>query len=383
MKVVNGGDWFDRYGDMMPQSDAAVEQEPLFIQASSLKERDIEPMEWLIGSMIPANTVTLLSGDGGTGKSLLALNLAISVASGGKLPWLNMKPQQGRALYIGAEDDVKEMHRRINDMIWTRPEISWDDIEDLHLASLASRDALLASLDPRTGILTPSELWTRIMTKIEAERPRVVVLDTLADLYPGNENDRAQARQFIGQLRKAAVDFETTIVLLSHPSLSGMASGTGTSGNTAWNNSVRSRLYMQRVKDDGYEPDKSARKLTVMKSNYGETGTEILMNYDSGYFVAQKVEDSLDKQAIEAKAERVFLQLLDEFTKAGMFLSPAPSAQNGAAVKFANSNGHQGITKKQFRAAQDRLQLAGKIWIGTRGPASRQQQYIVKGSKPE
>jgi len=191
----------------MPQSDAAVEQEPLFIQASSLKERDIEPMEWLIGSMIPANTVTLLSGDGGTGKSLLALNLAISVASGGKLSWLNMKPQQGPALYIGAEDDVKEMHRRINDMIWTRPEISWDDIEELHLASLASRDALLASLDPRTGILTPSELWTRILTKIEAERPRVVILDTLADLYPGNENDRAQARQFIGQLRKAAVDF--------------------------------------------------------------------------------------------------------------------------------------------------------------------------------
>jgi hypothetical protein len=107
------------------------------------------------------------------------------------------------------------------------------------------------------------------------------------------------------------------------------------------------------------------------------------MNYDSGYFVAQKVEDSLDKQAIEAKAERVFLSLLDDFTSAGMFLSPAPSAQNGAAVKFANSNGHQGITKKQFRAAQDRLQLAGKIWIGTRGPASRQQQYIVKGSKPE
>lgn len=384
MKVANNVDWFNQYGDMMPDREPAqVDDEPLFTQASTLKDRDIVPMEWLVNMLIPANTVTLLSGDGGTGKSLLALNLAISVASGGKLPWLNMKPQQGPALYVGAEDDINEMHRRINDMIWLRPEISWNDIEDLHLASLASRDALLSSLDPRTGILTPSPLWYKILDKIQAERPRVVILDTLADLYPGNENDRAQARQFIGQLRKAAVDHGTTIVLLSHPSLSGMASGSGTSGNTAWNNSVRSRLYMQRVKEDGYEADKSLRKLTVMKSNYGETGTEILMNYDEGFFVAKKVEDSLDKQAIEAKAERVFLQLLDQFTKAGMFLSPAPSAQNGAAVKFASSSDHQGITKKQFRAAQDRLQLAGKIWIGTRGPASRQQQYIVKGSKPE
>jgi hypothetical protein len=52
--------------------------------------------EWLVADMIPMNTVTLLYGDGGTGKSLLALQLAVSTALG-RL-WLNRVPIIGRKI---------------------------------------------------------------------------------------------------------------------------------------------------------------------------------------------------------------------------------------------------------------------------------------------
>ena len=61
-------------------------------------------------------------------------------------------------------------------------------------------------------------------------------------------------------------------MLLAHPSLTGMNTGTGTSGSTAWNNSVRSRLYLDRVRESGIEPDPDARVLRTMKSNYGPVG---------------------------------------------------------------------------------------------------------------
>jgi len=378
MKVVhgNGGDWVNNYNALLDSPQA--EQEPLFTSADTLKERELVPLNWLINSMIPSGTVTLLSGDGGSGKSLLALNLAISVASGGKLKWLNYTPEQGSALYIGAEDDMNEIHRRINRMTMNNFDLAYADLADLHIASLANRDALLSIVDPKTNTLYPSPLYQQIVTKVDAERPSLVVLDTLADLFPANENDRASARQFIGQLRKMAVDFDTTVVLLSHPSLSGMASGSGTSGNTAWSNSVRSRLYMQRIQEDGYEADKTARKLTVMKSNYGETGIEILMNYNDGYFEADKTTDSLDRVAMDAKADRVFLRLLEAHTAASVKLSPNYTSNNSAATVFSRSDDRESVTKKQFMAAQERLILKKEIKIEEEGSPSRRVKYIRK-----
>lgn len=378
MKVVtgNGSDWYNNYNGMLDAP--KVDEAPLFTSAETLKERELVPLNWLINSMIPAGTVTLLSGDGGSGKSLLALNLAISVASGGKLKWLNYQPAHGSALYIGAEDDMNEIHRRISRLTAGNFDLEYNDLKDLHIASLANRDALLSIVDPKTNTLYPSPLFQQIVTKVDAERPSLVVLDTLADLFPANENDRASARQFIGQLRKMAVDFDTTVVLLSHPSLSGMASGSGTSGNTAWSNSVRSRLYLQRIVEDGYEPDKTARKLTVMKSNYGEVGIEILMNYNDGFFEADKTTDSLDRVAMDNKADRVFLRLLETHTAASVKLSPNYTSNNSAATIFSRSNDRESVTKKQFMAAQERLILKKEIKIEEEGSPSRRVKYLRK-----
>ena len=343
--------------------------DPLFQSATIFAEKDYPQRDWLVNGLIPANTVTLLSGDGGTGKSLLALQLAMSVAMGHDLPWLNRKLDKGVALYVGAEDDVDEMHRRVKDITFgTLTPIH--QLENLKLASLSGRDALLSHVDPKTNLLFPTQLWTDILTEIAAHQPRLVVLDTLADFFPGNENDRAQARQFIGQLRKACVEHQTTIVLLSHPSMSGMASGTGASGNTAWNNSVRSRLYMTRVKDDGYEADKSLRKLSVMKSNYGETGAEIAMRWIDWRFEAEATEDSLDRAQMDAKADRVFMTLLAQYIDSGFDLSHLPGSKYAPTI-FARSKETEGITKRQLAAAMERMMLAKKVYIFEEGPASR------------
>ena len=63
----------------------------------------------------PQKTVTLFSGDGGTGKSLLSLQLAVSVASGRNR--VGKHVAEGSAIYISAEDDNDELHRRLDDTL--------------------------------------------------------------------------------------------------------------------------------------------------------------------------------------------------------------------------------------------------------------------------
>ena len=60
---------------------------------------------------MPHRNVTLLSGDGGIGKSVLVLNLFAHIAA--RMDWLGFKTMQGPVLYVGAEDDKDEIERRI------------------------------------------------------------------------------------------------------------------------------------------------------------------------------------------------------------------------------------------------------------------------------
>ncbi|MDP5309141.1 AAA family ATPase [Paracoccus spongiarum] len=343
-----------------------------FFPASDLAGKPVPSREWLVRDLVPSGTVTLLGGDGGTGKSLLALQLACAVASGGK--WMGRAVSSGGALFISAEDDTAELHRRLNDVVQADG-LRFDDLDRLTMRSLAGEDALLAMQDGKTGTLYPSPLFAEIDKRTDEDRPAIVVLDTLADLFPGNENDRAQARQFVGILRGLAIRHDCAVLLLAHPSLSGLNSGSGTSGSTAWNNSVRSRLYLERVVQDGYEANPDARILSTKKANYSTTGGEICMTWRGGVFVADEPETGLDRMAASARSERVFLKLLVLLTAQGRRVNTG-GGQTYAPTVFSNHPEAEGVNKRAFRSAMETLLAAGKIRLAEDGPPSKRRQFL-------
>lgn len=306
--------------------------------------------EWLVADMIPMNTVTLLYGDGGTGKSLLALQLAASTALGRF--WLNRLPTPGRTVYLSAEDDRAELHRRLA-IIAGSLDATMNDLAGITIADLAGKDALLAHLIAKKGILTRTALLNQIDARIAVTSPRLVIVDTLADAYPGNENDRAMVRQFVGMMRGLAIKHRCAVVLLAHPSLTGIATGTGASGSTAWNNSVRSRLYFERVKEGDYEPNPDARRLKVMKSNYGRAGIEITVTWKDGVFIAEQNAGAVDTAA---RAERIFLAMIEQLAAQGRYLN-----ELHAPKTLSEMPGSEGLTKKKLKDAMERLFISGKI----------------------
>lgn len=364
----------ERVQDGMPAHRAQAPTGPLFTSAAMLAGQAVEPRRWLVRDLVPDATVTLLGGDGGTGKSLLALQLAVATARGGA--WLHRPVEApGRALFLTAEDELAEVHRRLAD-ICAAERFDMERLGDLFLRSLAGDDALLAMLDRASGILVPTPLFAALDAAVAELKPSAVFLDTLADLHSGDENNRAHARQFIGLIRGLAIRHDCAVVLLAHPSLSGMSSGSGLSGSTAWNGSVRSRLYLDRVREDGYEPDPDARRLSTKKANYGPTGEEIALRWQGGVFVADAPQGGLDRMAASAKAERVFLSLLRQFTAEGRAVNHAGGRYYAPKV-FAEHPKAEGVTKRALLAAMHGLLESGKIAIEKYGSASRETSRLT------
>lgn len=354
---------------------SAPKRESRFYSAASLKDKSVKPREWLVQGLAPQKTVTLFSGDGGTGRSLLALQLSVSVSA--SKAWIGKAVSEGSVIYMSAEDEDDELHRRVDDILRAEG-LAYDDVAGLTLRSLAGEDALLA-VDSQVALMA-TELFEELDSRAADETPALIVIDTLADVYPANENDRAKVRQFIGILRGLALKRDCAVLLLGHPSLTGLSSGTGSSGSTAWNNSVRSRLYLSRITDSGFEMDPDRRVLTTMKANYGRVGGETHMKWTNGVFVAEQAAQGLDAMAAGAKAQRVFMTLLATFTAQGRQVNHAGRSRYAPKL-FAEHQDNEGMAKRAFKAAMEGLLAAEKIVIKTEGPASRRSTFIAEAGQ--
>ncbi|CAN7303150.1 AAA family ATPase [Mesorhizobium sp. LjNodule214] len=232
--------------------------------------------------LLPARNVVLLSGDGGTGKSLLALQLALAVSTASK--WIGIEVSSGPVLYLSAEEDQDETHARLAE-ICAAEGMELGEAYTLNIAFMAGEDAVLAFEDKGTR-LTTTPLYRSLAATLEAIEPALLILDNLADVFSGNENSRTLAKHFVGILRRLAIRHDCVVLLLGHPSLSGLHSGSGSSGSTAWSNSVRARLYLHKDSDgSGFEADQTRRLLETKKANYGPSGLPIGLRWERGRFV--------------------------------------------------------------------------------------------------
>jgi len=275
------------YRGSLPESVSAVlevedtEPEPGSKAISELSTEP-KPREWIVDSLVPANEVTSLYGDGGIGKSLLAQQLATAVSLG--KPFLLKDTMQAPSLYISCEDDWDELQRRqfainqsygllvgnaINGRLWSR----------------TGFDNIMVTW-PMSGQATIMPFVDRIMSEIELHQIKLLVLDNISDLFSGNENDRSQVNYFAkAVLGKIIRRCNVTIVLLGHPPKNPDADY---SGSTAWNASVRARHQLKKP----FEGMDDERQLVCKKSNYSDaTDLKIDLVWQKGVFVVPELYD--------------------------------------------------------------------------------------------
>jgi RecA-family ATPase len=371
---------------------------PLLVLINIRAWQGVEPRgrRWIVRERIPDINVTLLTGQGGVGKTLLMQQLAVATVLG--RDWIGEMPEFGPVLFLTAEDDEDELHFRYS-RIAQHYGVDFNTLADngLHLMSLAGRDATMAVADNR-GIVKPTDLFARLERTAREIKPRWIALDTAADIFVVNERDRSQVRQCISLLRRICLDVQTAVILLAHPSLSGISSGTGLSGSTAWNNSVRSRLYLKNEKkkdqgddDERDEDDAGARILEFMKSNYSALAAPIKLVWKDGLLVPEPTLATLspvDRAALDQKASDIFMALLTRFNRQDICVSRKDKANNFAPNVFANEPEAQALPctlprrKLLLRHAMKNLLSHERIMLGSgprAAPKSKQSECLITG----
>jgi archaellum biogenesis ATPase FlaH len=189
------------------------------VWAGDLLRKPAPTRRWFVPDLIPAGQGTLISGDGAVGKSTLMLQLAVAAATA--KPWLGMDVKQGRVAVLSAEDDVDEIHFRLQCIA---SGIEGDHEEKLSaLNNIALIDAskdldpTLANFDGRSKRLLLTDTLDKLKTFVRKNTIDVLILDSAADVF-SEEMDRYGVRSFIRLIRSLA----DTVILLGHPSVSGM-----------------------------------------------------------------------------------------------------------------------------------------------------------------
>lgn len=333
------------------------------VAPSTMHCQAIPDRQWLVHGWIPAGAATILGGDGGQGKTLLAQQLLTACGTGGK--WLGLDVMACKALGIFCEDDRDELHRRqaaINAML----EIEFADLDDVTWVPRVGDDNAIMAYERSEMPGRPTEFFQQVHNLAMDAGAQLIVLDSLHDLFPGNENSRVHARQFISLLTGLARDIGGAVILCAHPSVTGLNTGSGMSGSTAWNNAVRSRLYLDRPKDRDNDADaKDLRELHRRKSNYARSGDKLLLRWRDGAFVREDAPTGAVKAIEDGRADRLFLACLDTLTAQRRAVSYAKNAQGYAPKVMASLPQAEGLRPHDFAAAMERLFASGEIVNGS------------------
>lgn len=167
----------------------------------------LPPPEWLIEGIVPAGGLIGLYGAPGAGKSFVAIDMALSVATGDA--WQGHKVERGNVVYISAEGGTG-IGKRV---------LAW-----LVTHGIEPHEAKIAWLIESIPIHADSEQMATLMNRIVDEidiRPSLVVVDTLARCFDGDENQQEDMGRFIAGIDTLRHDLGAAVMIVHHTRLGG------------------------------------------------------------------------------------------------------------------------------------------------------------------
>jgi hypothetical protein len=169
--------------------------------ARDLAAKTFNPPRWAIPDLLP-DGLTILAGKPKAGKSWLALNLAVAVATGG-VALGKIQVEQGEALYLALEDSERRLKDRLERII------PFGELPDtLHF--LTARD-----FPPlHKGGLDALDAWLQ-----GHPQARLVIIDTLARVKPPrgrNQESYDHDTAIIATLQSIAIKHNLALVVVHH-----------------------------------------------------------------------------------------------------------------------------------------------------------------------
>jgi hypothetical protein len=324
--------------------------------------------KWAIEHWLGMGHVTLMSGPGGIGKTGVAQALGSCLAI--RREYLDWPPEQRIVLMWACEDDAAELWRRQTAIA------SWLDVPLSDFAGRFYAESYDGRLVELAGQLNGGQLIAMPMLKELREqigdyKADVVILDNVARLFAGNENDRHSVTNFVAMLTAAATPTNAAVLLLGHPA---KATGSEYSGSTAWEGSVRSRLYLGSTLPDAVEsdpdapPDDDLRYLCRRKANYSARDWRRI-RYINGAMVPEAAPENGGKPiaANPEYAVEVVTRAVRKLASMNLYGVASKGSQNYLPKLARQYKLTDNLADRQFAAAMREMQLAGRLTMAVVG----------------
>ena len=200
--------------------------DPISIPIYSLDELSNLPgIEWLIKNWLPMNALGLMTSDPGVGKTFIALYIAFCVALG--LPVFGSETRKGDVVILSGEGTHGIM-ARLNGL-------------SRHLAQPLPKNLFVigTALDLVANVDAVAQT-----IRSKTENPVLIIEDTQARYFNGNENDAGDMGRFVNANDRLKDEFGASILLLHH-----LAKNGSYRGSSAIDGAIDARLLRLPTKD--------------------------------------------------------------------------------------------------------------------------------------
>lgn len=217
---------------------------PIFNMAlTSAELHGLPSAKWLVDGVLLDNSFNVIFGEPGSCKSFLTIDLAAHIAN--RKRWNGHDiPQNGKTVYVLGEG-TSGLPDRV---------AAWEDHYNTHMEDVRFIP---------TAIHAGSRMWDRLVEYVSEERPKLIVIDTLARMS-GNmesENDATSMGKFIQSCDDLRIASGGSVLVVHHSNRMG-----GMRGSIALDGACDTIIRMDR----DYSETITA---SITKLKEGETGT--------------------------------------------------------------------------------------------------------------
>jgi hypothetical protein len=204
------------------------------VQRASQLECHGPQTQWLVEELWTEQAVGILGGEPKCCKSFLALDVAVSVASGAAALRQFPVRRSGPVLLFPAEDSLAVVRQRLEGIAAAA---------QVPFASLPVQVITAPSL--RLDTATDRE---RLAHTVQQQRPVLLILDPLIRLHRVDENDATQIAALLSYLRELQRKFQLAVMLVHHARKDSQSSRPGQAlrGSSELHGWGDSNLYMRR-----------------------------------------------------------------------------------------------------------------------------------------
>jgi RecA-family ATPase len=359
---------------------------PIFTAKELMAREDLPDLGFLVENMIPFGKITGLGGEDGTGKSRLLLQLAVGVCSTGVWAGLRIPVAVGPVIFYTVEETPRDMRSRL---IKLARALGIDvSLDNLHIIAMGAEETAVLGAEER-GQVKKTKLFGKLAREIGRTKPVLIAIDPLAEVFDGDEIKRNLVKKFVGLLRPLIADRRTALVMSYHPSLTGLANRTGSSGSTGWRAAYRGNIWIEKDADDDPTVDTGNRTLHVMKVTEGTPNQKINLRFAEGGVLVREDEPEssgpvnvMDGVDAIAREEREFLDFVVERTRQGRPVSPNKKAGNYAPKELVAQHGGRDRRSRitAIEWTMEALFKRGELKSESDGPRSKGKLKLVVAS---